>query len=169
MDSPRRSYEAHVLLVPLSADAIRTERAMAARGLDGVMTVRGVPAPTSPDRGQHLFDTVALGHQGWRAAAGGITVHELVNNADMVVLLASDLAEVPPWLCLTVAEAARDNGSLIAALVVGSRNWDTPRGNAAMAALREAVDMLVVVRGVDLAAPFIDVLRGGARDSATAL
>jgi predicted DNA-binding ribbon-helix-helix protein len=32
-----------------------------------------------------------------------------------------------------------------------------------MVALRESVDMLVVVRSLRLAAPFLDVLRGGAR------
>jgi hypothetical protein len=47
---------------------------------------------------------------------------------------------------------------------MGSQNWDTPQGSSAMAALREAADMLVVVRGAALASSFLDVLRGGARE-----
>jgi hypothetical protein len=168
MNSPRRSYEAHVLLVPLGADAVRAQEAMVARGLDGVLTVAGVTPLTGSDGDVPRLGSAPLGATGWRPAAGDLTVAEVVDDADMVVLLATDLAEVPPRFCLTVADAARANGSLIAALVVGSGNWDTPQGNTAMAALREAVDMLVVVRGVDLAEPFLDVLRGGRRQPAMA-
>jgi hypothetical protein len=168
MNSPRRSYEAHVLLVPLGADAAGAQEAMVARGLDGMMAVRGVTPSTGLDSKAPRLDSIPLGVHGWRPAAGDLTVAEVVDDTDMVVLLATDLAEVPPAFCLMAAEAARANGSLIAALVVGSGNWDTPQGNTAMAALREAVDMLVVVRGLDLAAPFLDVLRGGRRAPAIA-
>ncbi|GAA1786993.1 hypothetical protein HC028_25050 [Planosporangium flavigriseum] len=164
----RRSYEAHVLLVPLGTDAARAQEDMVARGLDGVMTVRGVTPLTGSDGAEPRLGSAPLATTGWRPAADGLTVARLVDDADMVVLLATDLAEVPPRFCLTVAEAAQANGSLVAALVVGSGNWDTPQGNTAMAALREAVDMLVVVRGVALAAPFLDVLRGGRRKPALA-
>lgn len=169
MNSPRRSYEAHLLLLPLGADAVRAQEAMVTRGLDGVMTVCGITSSTGSDSQLPRLDSVPLAAHGWRPATSNLSVAELMADADMAVLLATDLAEVPPGFCLMAADAARANGSLIAALVVGSRNWDTPQGNAAMAALREAVDMLVVVRGVDLAAPFLDVLRGGPREPAMAL
>ncbi|WP_069817326.1 hypothetical protein [Streptomyces sp. TP-A0874] len=168
MNSTRRSYEANVLVVPLGADAVRTQEAFADRGLDRVMTVHGVAELGSTDRADIRLACAPLHRDGWRPSATGLDVDALVDGADMVVLLASDLAEVPPTLCHAVADAARAQGLLIAALIVGSENWDTPRGNTAMAALREAADMLVVVRGVALAAPFLDVLRGGAREPVAA-
>jgi hypothetical protein len=168
LNSARRSYEARVLLVPLGADAVRAQVAMLERGLDGLMTVRGVTASTGADGDVPRLGSVPLGRHGWRPAADDLGVADLVDTADMVVLLATDLAEVPGPLCLDLAEAARAGGSLIAALVVGSRNWDTPLGNTAMATLRQAVDMLVVLRGTELAAHFLDVLRGGPREPALA-
>ncbi|MCW2881391.1 MAG: hypothetical protein JWQ95_5491, partial [Sphaerisporangium sp.] len=128
----------------------------------------GVTASTGADGDVPRLGSVPLGRHGWRPAADDLGVADLVDTADMVVLLATDLAEVPGPLCLDLAEAARAGGSLIAALVVGSRNWDTPLGNTAMATLRQAVDMLVVLRGTELAAHFLDVLRGGPREPALA-
>ncbi|WP_051821121.1 MULTISPECIES: hypothetical protein [unclassified Streptomyces] len=168
MNSTRRSYEANVLVVPLGADAVRTQEAFAGRGLDGVMTVHGVTEPAPAGHAAARLACAPLHRDGWRPPATGLGVDALVDGADMVVLLAADLAEVSPALCHAVADAARARGALIAALIVGSENWDTPRGNTAMAALREATDMLVVVRGVALAASFLDVLRGGAREPVAA-
>jgi hypothetical protein len=155
MNSPRRSYEARVLLVPLGPDAARLAGEMADGGLDGVVTL----TPGSQDG----YDVRPVGGHGWLSTASGRAVDDVVPEADMVVLLASDLAEVPAATCLEVSRSAQDSGVLIAALVVGSRHWDTTEGNSAMVALRESVDMLVVVRSLRLAAPFLDVLRGGAR------
>lgn len=155
MNKLRRSYEARVLLVPLAADAERLSAEMAAEGLDGIQTLR--PA------GQDHYEVGPLATHGWLDAGVVDSVHDTVSGADMVVLLASDLAEVLPSICAEVSSTAQENGVLLAALVVGPEHWDTPSGNTAMASLREAVDMLVIVRGLRLAVPFIDVLRGGAR------
>lgn len=164
MNRTRRSYEAHVLLLPLGAGAAEAQDAFVSRGLEGVMTVRGITRSTAADDADVRLASVPLVGQGWRPASDGLGVAELVDDADMVVLLATDLAEVPAGLCAAVSGAARGSGALIAALVVGSQNWDTSQGSSGMAALREAADMLVVVRGSGLAASFLDVLRGGARE-----
>jgi hypothetical protein len=164
MNSTRRSYEAHVLLLPLGATAVQAQDAFVTRGLEGVMTVLGVTRSTAGGGAEVRLDSVPLAGRGWRPAAGGLDVGDLVGDADMIVLLAADLAEVPAALCEAVSAAARTSGALIAALVMGSQNWDTPQGSSAMAALREAADMLVVVRGAALASSFLDVLRGGARE-----
>jgi hypothetical protein len=168
LNSARRSYEARVLVVPLGHDAGRAQATMVRQGLHGLMTVRGVTASTGADGDVSRLGSVPLGEHGWRPAADELSVTDLVDTADVMVLLATDLAEVPARLCLDLAAAARANGSLIAGLVVGSQTWDAPEGNTAMAVLRQAVDMLVVVRGTDLAAHFLDVLRGGPREAALA-
>lgn len=173
MNTTRRSYEAHVLLVPLGAGAVRLQDAFTARGIEGVMTTttaRGSNDPAAEEgsggAGGAGLRSVPLGGHGWRPPSDHRDCAALVRDADMVVLLATDLTEVPTALCTAAADAARAEGALIAALLVGTGTWDTPRGNTAMAALREAADMLVSVRGPELAAPFLDVLRGGARESA---
>lgn len=169
MKTTRRSYEAHVLLVPLGADAAQAQDAFVARGLEGVMTVGGVTRSTAADGADVRLASVPLAGRGWRPAADGLSITSLVDDTDMVVLLATDLAEVPTALCATVSDAARAGGALIAALVVGSQNWDTTQGSSAMAALRAAADMLVAVRRAELAASFLDVLRGGAREPVAAV
>jgi hypothetical protein len=159
MNKLRRSYEARVLLVPLGQSAGRLSSAMAQAGLDGIQTLM------SSDSAR--YEVRPLGGQGWGDIAGAVhSVQDVVGAADMVVLLAANLAEVSPATCDEVAKAANDNGVLIAALIVGEQ-WDTPSDNTAMATLREAVDMLVVVRSLLLATPFIDVLRGGPRSAPT--
>lgn len=158
MNSLRNSYEARVLLVPLGRCALELSAEMAVSGLDGVMTM-------TVDRGATTSsaDLRPLGRTGWAAATSGRGVADVVTDADMVVLLAADLAEVPIETCIEISGAAHGGGVLIAALVVGPENSDVPMGKNAMAALRESVDMLVVLRGLGLATPFIDVLRGGPR------
>ncbi len=159
MNNLRRSYEARVLLVPLGASASRLSRAMAEAGLDGIQTL------TVTD--QAGYEVCPLGSHGWGERLGAVdSVQEVVAEADMVVLLAANLAEVSPATCYEVARTANEHGVLIAALIVGEQ-WDTPSENTAMSSLREAVDMLVVVRSLRLATPFIDVLRGGPRSAPT--
>jgi hypothetical protein len=163
VSGPRRSYEARVLLVPLGPAAVAAELPMLDAGLGGVMTVRGIQPSTAAQPASPRLAVMALGEHGWRAPGADLSVELLVEDADMVVLLAADLAEVSPELCAAVAGAARADGALVAGLVVGRAGWGSPRGSTAMAALREAADMLVMVRGPQLAAAFLDVLRGGAR------
>lgn len=155
MNKLRRSYEAKVLLVPLGHTAAQLTEQMAGIGLDGISLL--ITAG-------NMVDVRPLADQGWHAEVGGLRVDEVVAAADMVVLLAADLTEVSESVCLEVARAAETNGVLIAALIVGSDHEDAAQGRAAMAALRKAVDMLVIVRHVRLATSFLDVLRGGARD-----
>lgn len=161
MKTPRRSYEARVLLVPLGPDAVRIQQSIREHGLDRVMTIDSVAANTGTGEDADRFRSYPLAEQGWRAETNAQHVGELVDGADMVVLLASDLGEMPHILSYETAAAAREAGTLIAALVIGEQKWDTPECSSAMAALREAVDMLVVVKGVALAAAFLDTLPGG--------
>jgi hypothetical protein len=162
MNAARRFYEARVLIVPHGPSALAAEAEMRELGLNGVMTVHP-PAGDSPDLS---VQPIATG--GWTRQVPVGSVGEAVAWADIVVLLAADLAEVDATVCRTAAEAARESGALIAALVVRPDSTDTAAGNTSMAALRAAVDMLVIVRGPELAAAFLDVLRGGQRQPATA-
>jgi hypothetical protein len=154
MNKLRRSYEAKVLLIPLGHKAAQLSEEMASSGLDGIMTLI-VDGPVTELR--------PLANHGWLPTSGERPLNDVVTECDMVVLLATDLSEVRENICLEVSDTAEANGVLTAALVVGSENWDTPQGNTAMVALRESVDMLVVVRSLRLATPFLDVLRGGTR------
>lgn len=156
MNKLRRSYEAKVLLVPLGHTATDLTEQMAGLDLDGISLLITSRNPV---------DVRPLAEHGWFIDAGGLRVERVVAAADMVVLLASDLTEVSESVCLDVARAAETNGVLIAALIVGSDHEDAAQGGPAMAALRKAVDMLVIVRHVRLATSFLDVLRGGARDA----
>ncbi|MQA62870.1 MAG: hypothetical protein GEU86_15575 [Actinophytocola sp.] len=142
MNKLRRSYEARVLLVPLGHTATQLTEQMAGLGLDGITML---------------------------ATAGNTVDVRPLASADMVVLLAADLTEVSESVCLAVSRAAEANGVLTAALIVGSDHEDAAQGGPAMAALRKAVDMLVIVRHVRLATSFLDVLRGGARDDPDSL
>jgi hypothetical protein len=155
MNGPRRSYEARVLLVPLGAAALDLSDQMARAGLDGVMRAL-------VDADSLVADCRPLAEHGWRPA-GPVALAELVADADMVVLLAADLDQVDAATCREAARSSQANGRLVAALLVGSGDGDTPGGNTALAVLREAVDTLVVVRSLRLATPFLDTLRGGRR------
>ncbi|MEU1173513.1 hypothetical protein [Streptomyces microflavus] len=164
MNPARRSYEARVLLVPLGSGAAEVADGFVVRGLGGMMTARGVTAATAADGSAIALRSVPLGGSGRRSVARGLDAARLVDDADMVVLLAVEPSEVSTALCRRLAEAARAGGAPITALVVGSGGWDAPRAGASMAALREAADVLVAVREAPLAASFLDVLRGGSRE-----
>jgi hypothetical protein len=158
----RRFYEARVLIVPHGPSALAAEAAMRTLGLDGVMTVHPPAAGLPGLRLRPLADG------GWTGSAAVDRVGDAVTGADIVVQLAADLAEVNATLCHDAAGAARESGALISALVIGQGAAGTAAGNTAMAALRAAVDMLVIVRRPELAASFLDVLRGGRRETAMA-
>ncbi|NMH97452.1 hypothetical protein [Pseudonocardia acidicola] len=130
----RRSYEARVVLAPLGASGSGVARGSAELGLEGVATYQGAGGN---------------GH-GLEATAAG---------ADVVVLLAADLTEVDAAYVDRIGTVARLAGCLVAAVVVDDGHG--PLTGPGMTSLREAVDMLVVVRSVRLAASFLDVVRGG--------
>lgn len=163
MNQLRRSYEARVLLIPLGSSGLRMGEEMALDGLEGL--VMAIAEPLAPQKNglQVMASSRPLGTEGWREPTADEPLENLIIDADIVVLLASDLSDVSDLLCDEAAAAARKGGVLTAAVVVGSEHWNTPAGSAGMVALRRAVDMLVVVKGLQLATPFLDVLRGGAR------
>lgn len=154
MNPMRRSYEARILVVPLGPGGTEITRGLLPLGVEGVQVLTGpdpVNALTSP-----------LGVGAWeppRPASTG----QVAEAADMVVLVGSDLTEVTESVVREVCEAARQGGDLIAAVLVSPQHWDQPTGASAMVTLRDEVDMLVQVRGPQLLAALLDVLRGGAR------
>ncbi|TQN43810.1 hypothetical protein FHU33_3277 [Blastococcus colisei] len=163
MNKLRRSYEARVLLIPLGPSGLRTADEMARAGLDGLVVATVDPSVPQQDGQGLIAVSRPLGAHGWREPSPGEPLHHVVRDADIVILLASDLSDVSAALCEEAAAAASRSGALTAAVVVGSGHWDTHAGSTGMVALRRSVDMLVVVKGLQLAAPFLDVLRGGAR------
>lgn len=83
--------------------------------------------------------------------------------ADMVLFLAADAAEVDPEGLSAAAVALRRQGLLVGGAVTGAVAVSDGTGEErrGLAALREAVDMLVVVRDDALVMDLLDVLRGG--------
>ncbi|MFE7223471.1 hypothetical protein ACFU7D_01680 [Nocardioides sp. NPDC057577] len=159
MNPLRRSYEARVLVVPLGPGSAQLVDELRKLGVEGVQILTG------PDPVEAL--TEPLGEGAWAPPmpAGTSAVAE---SADMVVLVGSDLTEVPERVVREVCTAARDGGDLIAAVLVAPEHWQEPAGASAMITLRQEVDMLVSVRGPQLLAALLDVLRGGARTEADA-
>ena len=154
MNPLRRSYEARVLVVPLGAGSATLADQLAALGVDGVRVLTRtdlVDATTKP-----------LGESAWEPPSPAST-GQVTESADMVVLVGTDLADVPVDTVHEVCEAARAGGDLIAGVLVAPQNWENPTGAAAMVTLRQEVDMLVTVRGPQLLAALLDVLRGGPR------
>lgn len=154
MNPLRRSYEARVLVVPLGPGSAQLADDLVGLGVAGVQVL------TDPDPVAAL--TKPLGGGAWTPPTPAST-RQIAESADMVVLVATDLAEVPEKTVHDVCEAARDGGDLIAAVLVSPERWQEPAGASAMVTLRQEVDMLVSVRGPKLLAALLDVLRGGAR------
>jgi hypothetical protein len=154
MNPLRRSYEARVLVVPLGAGSARVADSLTALGVDGVRLLSG-PDPVAAQ-------TEPLGEVAWEPPSPASTA-EVAESADMVVLVGTDLADVSEGAVEEVCEAARGGGALVAAVLVAPENWEDPDGASAMVTLRQEVDMLVSVRGPQLLAALLDVLRGGAR------
>lgn len=154
MNPLRRSYEARVLVVPLGPGSAALTDELVDLGVAGVQVLTG------SDPASAL--TKPLGEGAWtpptQASAGQVAA-----SADMIVLVGTDLTEVPEGIVREVCAAAREGGDLIAAVLVSPEHWQDPVGAAAMITLRQEVDMLVSVRGPQLLAALLDVLRGGAR------
>ena len=87
-------------------------------------------------------------------------IDELVTESDMVILIGSALPQVPVGFAITMAEAARQSGNLLAGVLVDQQDWDSPQGAEAMAVLRMELDMLVSITQVSLATAFVDVFKG---------
>lgn len=154
MNPLRRSYEARVLVVPLGPGSAQLVEELSVLGVEGVQILTG------PDPVEAL--TKPLGEGAWAPPMPAGT-SAVAASADMVVLVGTDLTEVPEPVVREVCTAAREGGDLIAAVLVAPEHWQEPAGAAAMVTLRQEVDMLVSVRGPKLLAALLDVLRGGAR------
>jgi hypothetical protein len=152
--APKRlSYEARILVVPLGASGHSLVEAMAAGSLTNIRIVT--------DAGQSAASVRDI-HDGVGTEITE-TVADLAASADMMILLGSDLPQVPVDFVATVARAARANGVLLAGVLVDQQNWEAAEGADAMAVLRRELDMLVSVREIGLATAFVDVLKGGRR------
>jgi hypothetical protein len=154
----RLSYEARILVAPLGASGNALVQTMAAGSLTNIRIVADAGQSAASVRDIHG----AVGTEFTE------TVADLAASADMMILLGSDLTEVPSAFVATVARAARANGVLLAGVLVDQQNWESARGAYAMAVLRRELDMLVSVREIGLATAFIDVLKGGHRKPADA-
>ncbi|MEV0111004.1 hypothetical protein AB0H42_32415 [Nocardia sp. NPDC050799] len=154
MNPLRRSYEARVLVVPLGAGSALLTADLAAFGVDGIRVL------SNPDPVRAL--TEPLGSGVWEPPAPAGT-GEVTRSADMVVLIGTDLSDVPESTVREVCAAGREGGDLLAAVLVDPQNWADPAGASAMVTLRQEVDMVISVRGPRLLAGLLDVLRGGAR------
>ncbi len=132
-------------------------------GLSGVASLmRSVSDNGSSD--SYRLDSLG---PSWAAdRAGPASLPETLVDADVVVFLAAGLAEVDADLSVAVELTARAAGALVAAVTIGAAGEDGA-SRQGLADLRERVDMLLNVRGVGLAASFLDVVRGGRRDPST--
>lgn len=154
----RRSYEAQILVVPLGASGNSLVDAMAAGNLTNVRIVTDAGQSAAFVRdindapGSEITETVA----------------DLTASADMMILLGSELPQVPTKFAAALAGAARTNGVLLAGVLVDQQNWETVPGAQAMVVLRRELDMLVSVRDIGLATSLVDVLKGGRRKPASA-
>jgi hypothetical protein len=138
----RRSYEAAVLLVPLDPDARAALQAQEPGALHGI-TVAG----TGDGR------------------ASSSELERAVYAADVVVLLVRDLAAVDPSLVVHIGDLARSNGTLLSAVIVSpDLIWHDAASHRSAAALREAVDTVVILSDLTLAIAFFQTLRGGTCD-----
>jgi hypothetical protein len=155
----RLSYEARILVVPLGASGDALVQSMAGSGLTNVRIVMDAGRSAAFVRDIHAAAGTAITE----------TVADLASSADMMILLGSELLEVPGDFVATVARAARANGVLLAGVLVDQQNWECAQGAQSMAVLRRELDMLVSVRDVSLATAFIDVLKGGRRKAEAAV
>jgi DNA-binding MurR/RpiR family transcriptional regulator len=80
-----------------------------------------------------------------------------LRDTDMLVFVVASGEDVEAHRTAELAEAARDRGVLVAALVVANRRATGP--SPLLAALREAADMVVVVRDPEAVHAVVAALR----------
>ncbi|MFF1737488.1 hypothetical protein [Streptomyces sp. NPDC058247] len=135
----RRSYVADVLVVPLDPTA-REDLAARRDALNGV---------TVADSDQ-LDDGL----------------HKAVEQADAITLVTCDLSLVDHAAVAALGEAARAAGIPLGAVVVApGLSWSSDDEYASAAVLREYADTIAVLRNLPPVLHFLQVLRGGTRDS----
>lgn len=163
MQANRRFYEARVLVVALGDGSRRALEALETAGLTGVVALGQSSDGLNGRPRSHVLEPV--GTRGWDNSDGDIvSLDEATARADVVVLLVTSLG--PGFSEESVhrtTASGREAGNLVAALVVGVGDPESDGERAAMRCLREDVDVLVSVRAAEMAASFLDVLRGGER------
>lgn len=160
---PRRSYEAAVLLIPLDEDARAWAAARTGHDLAGITV-----ADDTLLSAQEYFEPEPLPGTG-EGRAFSSPVDHAVHEADVVVLFTHDLAVVDRTVIGNIGDAARLAGRLLGAVVVSAgARWDDPAAHRAVTAIREAADNVVILKDDAFVTPFLQVLRGGARDAALA-
>ncbi|MFD7444424.1 hypothetical protein [Streptomyces sp. NPDC059909] len=135
----RRSYVADVLVVPLDPTALED---LAARR----DSLTGVTVADSDELDDGL--------------------REAVERADAITLVTCDLSLVDHAAVAALGEAARAAGILLGAVVVApGLSWSSGDEHESAAVLREYVDTIAVLRDLPPVLHFLQVLRGGTRDS----
>ncbi|MFI5610256.1 hypothetical protein [Amycolatopsis sp. NPDC051903] len=157
---PRRSYEAGVLLIPLDDDARAWATARTGRELAGITAADAFLLSAQESFEPEPLPVTGEGH------AVSSPVERAVHEADVVVLFAHDLAAVDRGAVGAIGDAARLAGKLLGAIVVspGAR-WAEPAAHRAVTAIREAADNVVILKDDTFVTAFLQVLRGGARDT----
>lgn len=156
----RRSYEATVLLVPLDPTARGWLLRQDPAALEGI-TVADADLLPSHDR----LRPEPVPARGEGTAVSSPLDHA-VHDADVVVLLAHELTAVDGRSVVAVGDAARATGTLLGAVVVSpDARWAEPAAHHAATTIREAADNVVILKDSRFALPFLQVLRGGARDA----
>ncbi|MBP2370673.1 hypothetical protein [Pseudonocardia parietis] len=152
----RRSYEAAVLLVALDPTARLWLNGHDDSELAGI-TIAGAELAAPPP------DDPAPGAGGPPAVSSPL--EHAVHATDVVVVLTHDLAGVDRDMVIRIGDAARANGILLGAVIAspGAR-WDDPAAERSATTVREAADSVVVLDDTRFTLPFLQVLRGGARD-----
>ncbi|WP_139006305.1 hypothetical protein [Arthrobacter crystallopoietes] len=151
----RAYYKARILLVPLGPSGASLVSTMSDAGLREIL----VAAPASHPDGVLLHEIDSP------ADPSIETVSDLAAATDMMVFLGSRLEEIPDDFVEVMATAGRNQGTLLAGVLVGIGGWDSEPGSTSMKVLRRELDMLVTVRKADLAHDFIEVLKGGTKDA----
>lgn len=152
----RAYYKARILLVPLGPSGAALVSSISQAGLREVL----VAAPAGHPDGVLLREIDAPETQ-----LSTETVSDLAASTDTMVFLGSRLEEIPDEFVEAMATAGRNQGTLLAGVLVGLGGWDSEPGSTSMRVLRRELDMLVTVRKSDLARDFIEVLKGGTREA----
>ena len=152
----RAYYKARILLVPLGPSGAALVSSMSDAGLREVL----IAAPANHPDGVLVR---AIDEPETNFATE--TISDLAASTDMMVFLGSRLEEIPDDFVENMATAGRNQGTLLAGVLVGLGGWNSEPGSTSMRVLRRELDMLVTVRKTDLARDFIEVLKGGTREA----
>ena len=150
----RTYYEARILVVALGRSAEQLLEEMIEFGLTRISIA------TQTDAGVACMREVGTE----AIATREVSARQAAAAADMVVLLGSTMKQVHLAFSAEIVEEARARGLLLAGVLVGTdSSAPLAQSHMILGGLREQLDNLVLVEDVELAAAFIDALRGGER------